>query len=263
MKRVTGVLVCIAALFAVSGAQATQRIPTKDTFTLQGFTDTTFGWSYTNHRAAGTPPVNGETIQITSGNPAILASATFDGVAGTPGSQNAFVFFPITVPPGATVTGTGTTNAPLAVGTTFKFFVTTDGFATTANTFSVDATLGRPTKKRPDLHRAEAFLDDAVDAEKKAERSATPAIIVSESKIAGTTLGRVEDELQKARESGEISEATRERIAGHVSEAKADDVKAERAAGRKDLNSAKHWLAKAEAEKATAMHLITAALNAP
>jgi hypothetical protein len=246
VKRILGAVLCLAALLAVAGAQAAQQSPS-DSFKLMRKSPTSFTWSYTNHRASGTQPVNGETIQITSGNTAILQSAVFDGVNGTVGSQNAFVFFPIDVAPGATLTGSGTTSAPLPNGTTFKFFVTTDGFATTANTSSTDVTLADLKLPQPDLEAAKNAVERAIAAEDNDD----PTIGLAD-------LRKASDDVFHADKHGEINSVEKITLWKPISQAEAEDQKAVKS---KDENSMKHWLAKAKPYKETALRLIEAQLK--
>jgi hypothetical protein len=249
VRRILGAVLCLAALLAVGGAQAAQRSPS-DAFKLTRKSATSFTWAYTNHRAAGTPPVNGETMQITSGNTAILQSAVFGGVNGTAGAQNALVFFPINVAAGATVMGTGTTSAPLPDGTTFKFFVTTDGFATTANTSSTDVTLASLRLPQPDLESAKGAVENAIAAEDKGDAASGLA-----------DLRKASTDVFHAKKHGEINSVEEITLQKPIGQAEAEDQKAVKAETAKDANSVKHWLSKARPYKETALRLIAAQLK--
>lgn len=260
----------LATLLAVSGVHAqaqTSRSKTAARNTVDAFkttrkSPTSFTWTYTNKRPVGSPPVNGETIQITSGSPAILQSVSFDGIVGKPtGAQSAFSFYPLDIAAGTTVTGTGTTNAPLPSGTTFKFFVTTDGFATTANTDSVDSTLGSATTLagKPKLELAEQSLEKAIAYEDKAVHVESAMDIYAAG--GRNDLKDAKFELKQATTLGEIDQTTNDRITSHIDPAISDDDKAIRAGNRHDTTSGKHWLAKARVEKEDALRLIKAALK--
>ncbi len=261
MTRVIGSFaalgVCLAGLSIVTGAQA-RSLSSQDSFKTMRKSATTFAWSYTNHRAAGTPPVNGETIQITSGDPSILQSVTFDGVSGVAtGVGGAFSFYPISVAPGATATGTGVTNAPLPDGTKFKYFVTTDGFASSANTFSVDSTLVAAAK--PLLKAAKSFVVEAIGLERDIvhPRHRERGLGTSAYHKVRTALFDLRSSLQK----DEIDQGQHDAIANQLTPVLADDARAERALNRNDGNSATHWAKKGLARKEIALRLIEADLS--
>lgn len=263
-------VVCLAALLAVSVAQAKPKagaVPATDKVTIVSLSSTSFNFTYTNERSLGSPAVNGATIQITSGNPAILQSVLFAGTAGkATGAQDAFIFYPIAVPAGMTVSGSGTTNAQLPAGTTFKFFFTTDAFATTANTNPVDATLSSavaPARERLKLKGTEKLVQAAIRQEGEALQDGPKSEIESDELGSLGKLQAARNKLRRARELGEIDAATELPILHHIETASEDDVKAGIAAHRNDTNSAKHWLTKARVEKETALRLIVAALKKP
>jgi hypothetical protein len=107
-------------------------------------TGTSFRFDYLNNRPGGSPPVNAVTVQV-AGGAISIQSATFAGVIGKPTNyQNAFIWYPLGLPSGSKSTGLVTTDSPVMPGTPAKFFFSTDGFGSNANTTSVDATIGSP-----------------------------------------------------------------------------------------------------------------------
>ena len=129
-------LVCLVALGSACGvilsaAAAAVRIPAPAPgITIEGILHdpARFTLSLTNTMPTGSPPINAMTLQLNGG---IVSGFTLDGYPPfkPTGVQDAFFGFPLSIPVGTTVGGSGQIEGKLAAGNVFKVCTSTDSLA--------------------------------------------------------------------------------------------------------------------------------------